>query len=35
MQTKNISKRGTFTTTDAAERDDMYKISKINTENIT
>jgi len=31
---KNMSKRGTFTTTDA-ERDDMYKISKINTEKIT
>lgn len=31
---KNMSKQGTFTTTDA-ERDDMYKISKINTEKIT
>jgi hypothetical protein len=31
---KNISKRGTFITTDA-EGDDMYKISKINTENVT
>ena len=31
---KNMSKQATFTTTDAG-RDDMYKISKINTEKIT